>query len=159
MSDVIEEIENSDCKYLKLHCRELEQDFPDKHITFFYFGKGVSVSSVRSLLMGVSWDPHAFVGNVRCCGYALDFGPDKNLSVLIFRPSMNLVHTRKFCYEYSSEDIQKQNYAHYRPHITLGTNEEWPEERVKELFNKYFDRAWHVQGIKGNKGHPFEGVA
>lgn len=144
-------------KYLCLNIGNIDDKkiFNGKHVTFFYFGADYPTSKVADALVDLNIEPNMNCGYLSVTGYATDFGPNKNLSVLKLTPSHNLAVLRNRFFQAHPIEIKQQNFEEWTPHITLGTNVEFPKDKVESYFRVYISDILTVDGIRCSKDNIF----
>jgi hypothetical protein len=140
-------------KYLKLSL-EIPEDLDELrggHVTFLYYGKGFETKWIHEAVRDLGVSAGYNQGYLLFNGWANDFGPEKNLCVIKYRPSMNLGMLRARLYNATPPAVQALNHAGWCPHITL--SKKYTDAEMEELCKKLKDVPLLVHGISCNNGY------
>ena len=149
-------IDDEPVKYLKLQVNVTSLT-PTGHVTFMFFGKEDKVT-IQQLREWVKWENLCNMlldESIKMDGFATNFGDAKNLSVITFKSSIGLELLRDTLYREMPEKFKSINYPKYRPHVTLGPNDQFPAMHCQELLNHMAElklRKLEVTGVITNDG-------
>jgi hypothetical protein len=140
-------------KYLKLGFEngEAHELLKGKHVTFLYYGKDYPTDNVVETIDKLHVDISSNCGWLKPKEYKTDFGPNKDLCVITYTPSENLLCLRNKFYESQPKEIQDQNFADWVPHITFKEVQE--ESDIKEVFDQLSKLPLLVTGIECSNGN------